>query len=147
MTIREMTAADIPMVTELGRTSFSDFWNEDMFGDELKKDYSYYYVCEKDGKTAGYIGIWCIYETAELVRVCTSPNARRCGIADTLMNAALEKSGECGCERIMLEVRKSNTAACALYEKYGFSYIGVRKGYYSGGEDALIMEKKLKGND
>lgn len=147
MTVREMTAADIPIVAELGKSSFSDFWSEGMFGDELIKDYSHYYVCEKGGEIAGYIGIWCIYETAELVRVCTLPSARRCGIADKLMSAALKKSGECGCERIMLEVRKSNTAACALYEKYGFSCISVRKGYYSGGEDALIMEKKLKGND
>jgi ribosomal-protein-alanine N-acetyltransferase len=43
---------------------------------------------------------------------------------------------------VLLEVRKSNKAAIALYEKYGFKRLGVRKGYYpaaNGREDALVL--------
>ena len=59
----------------------------------------------------------------------------------------MDEIGECaksqGCERMMLEVRKSNEKARKLYEKDGFSEISVRKGYYDG-EDAIIMERLYK---
>jgi ribosomal-protein-alanine N-acetyltransferase len=46
--------------------------------------------------------------------------------------------------RVMLEVRKSNLAAQKLYEAFGFSTTGVRKGYYSDdGEDALAMTMEI----
>ena len=46
-----------------------------------------------------------------------------------------------------LEVRASNAAACRLYSKMGFEEVGIRKGYYSDGEDALLMEKRLVNNE
>jgi len=54
---------------------------------------------------------------------------------------------------MILEVRRSNLAAGALYRKLGFGEIGVRRGYYpkntgraenSEREDAIVMECKLK---
>ena len=30
-----------------------------------------------------------------------------------------------------------------MYKKYNFKNIGMRKGYYEGGEDALLMEWKI----
>ena len=44
-------------------------------------------------------------------------------------------------QRILLEVRASNTAAQQLYRKHGFVQIATRKNYYGGTEDAWIMEK------
>jgi ribosomal-protein-alanine N-acetyltransferase len=48
----------------------------------------------------------------------------------------------------MLEVRPSNVAAVALYEKMGFNEIGVRRNYYPAGEgreDALLLALSLEG--
>ena len=59
------------------------------------------------------------------------------------MKKIFECSAECGCERMMLEVRASNIGARKLYKKYGFNEISVRKGYYNG-EDAIIMEVAIK---
>ncbi len=42
-----------------------------------------------------------------------------------------------------LEVRRSNSAAIALYESFGFVEVGVRAGYYGGSEDALLMNLEL----
>ena len=41
---------------------------------------------------------------------------------------------------VTLEVRRSNTGAIALYERFGFRSAGVRRRYYAdNGEDAVIM--------
>ena len=59
-----------------------------------------------------------------------------------LMAALTDAAEAAGCERIMLEVRADNAPAMAMYKKYGFSEISVRRGYY-GGVDAIIMERSL----
>ena len=56
----------------------------------------------------------------------------------------LEQAQAAECRGIVLEVRRSNTPAIALYERLGFTRIGVRAGYYSdNGEDAFVYELKL----
>lgn len=142
MIVREMTYNDIASVADVDRAAFSDAWKDDSFADELKKDYSHYFVAETDGEIMSYAGIWCIYETAELIRIATSPNHQKKGVAKELMQAILECAKNCGCERMMLEVRKSNIPAQKLYKKFGFNEISIRKGYYNG-EDAVIMEAKF----
>ena len=49
-----------------------------------------------------------------------------------------------GIETIYLEVRASNTQALELYERFGFSQVGVRERYYDKPkEDALVMRLVL----
>ncbi len=137
-----MTDSDAAGAAAADSAAFLKAWRARDFEDELKKDYASYFVYEHDGVISGYAGIWCIYETAELIRIAVAPPARRAGIAGMLMEHILKCARERGCERMTLEVRKSNFAARSLYKKYGFTEISVRKGYYEG-EDAVIMEKDL----
>ena len=45
-----------------------------------------------------------------------------------------------GAQVATLEVRESNEAAIALYEKLGFEVVGSRDGYYrDNNEDAILM--------
>lgn len=48
-----------------------------------------------------------------------------------------------GDDMAVLEVRASNCAALALYSSLGFAEAGRRRGYYSDGEDALLLHKQL----
>lgn len=67
------------------------------------------------------------------------PDYQRRGIGEALLSsceAALSAS------LIKLTVRASNTSAIALYEKSGYSRVGVWHRYYVGGEDGIVMEKK-----
>ena len=130
-----MTAADIPAALEIDRAAFNKPWDEDEFSAELKKDYARYFICGN-----GYGGIWCIYETAELIRIAAREPGRGTGAA--IMEHLLREAKDSGCARMLLEVRQSNTPARALYTKLGFKEISVRRGYYDG-EDAVIMEKEL----
>lgn len=139
MVVRKMTAADIDAAISIDVQSFAKPWSAAGFAEEIAKDYSHYFVAECDGETVGYCGIWCIYETAELVRIAVLPKYRRRGLADGLLAKASEQAKASGCERMMLEVRRTNDNARRLYEKHGFNEISVRKGYYDG-EDAIIME-------
>jgi ribosomal-protein-alanine N-acetyltransferase len=69
------------------------------------------------------------------------PQFRRRGVATALLHA---------CERsihlkaVRLSVRRSNTAATALYYREGYRMVDVWTGYYNDGEDALVLEKKLR---
>lgn len=140
-----MTADHIHPAARLDSRAFTHSWNEEEFAAELKKDYAYYCVLSENGDITGYAGIWCIYETAELIRIAVSPDRRRDGLGSLLMADILDHAAAAGCEKMMLEVRASNTAARAMYEKHGFCQTGIRRRYYDGTEDAVIMEKELKG--
>lgn len=133
--IRTMTAADIPAALDTDRAAFKKPWDAAEFSAELQKDYAKYFICEN-----GYGGIWCIYETAELIRIAAREPRRGTGTA--LMDVLLRAAKDAGCERMLLEVRESNAPAHSLYKKFGFKETSVRRGYYEG-EDAIIMEKIL----
>lgn len=142
MIIREMTEADISAVMDVDMLAFTKPWKEESFLEELGKDYSDYFVLEESGVIAGYGGIWSIYETAELMRIAVAPNYRGKGYGDALAIKLLESAKARGCERMMLEVRESNSSARGLYKKHGFKEHTIRKGYYDG-EDAVIMEAEI----
>ncbi len=142
MIIRKMTQADIPAVLEVDINSFHKPWKSESFMEELCKDYSDYFVIEEQGDIVGYAGIWSIYETAELMRIAVMTENRGKGYAKALMEKLVATARERGCERMVLEVRKSNSSAQMLYKRFGFCELTERKGYYDG-EDAVIMEAKI----
>ena len=56
----------------------------------------------------------------------------------------INKSIELGASTITLEVDENNSPALHLYEKYNFKKVGLRKKYYNGINNAVIMTKDLK---
>ena len=44
---------------------------------------------------------------------------------------------------LFLEVRAGNVAARRLYRQLGFRNLGIRRGYYGPGQDAIVMELRL----
>jgi N-terminal acetyltransferase B complex catalytic subunit len=90
---------------------------------------------------------------AHITALTVAPHARRLGLARTL-SQSLEQSGdEYDAWFVDLFVRKSNTAAQALYRGMGYSVYRRVLGYYSDdpvdptnedGEDAYDMRKPLK---
>ena len=77
----------------------------------------------------------------ELHLIAAAPECRRQGIASALLRKMFQAAREACVARLFLEVRAGNAVAQALYAKHGFCTIAVRKRYYGGTEDALIMEK------
>lgn len=95
---------------------------------------------------AGFIGMWRVADEAHIVAVGARTEYRGLGLGELLMIAAMRRALRTKAALATLEVRVSNRPARNLYEKYGFTERGVRKGYYSDNrEDALIMTVELEG--
>ncbi len=87
----------------------------------------------------GFAGIWFVLDEAHVVIIASRPSERRRGVGELLLIACLESALQRNLRVVSLEVRASNNAARSLYRKYKFQDTGVRKRYYSGVEDAIIM--------
>jgi ribosomal-protein-alanine N-acetyltransferase len=88
----------------------------------------------------GFVGVWLMADEAHIVTIAVRESHRGRGIGELLLIAAIELAAIDDREVVTLEVRASNQAAQALYEKYGFKKVGVRHRYYSDNqEDAVIM--------
>lgn len=79
-----------------------------------------------------------------LVSIAVLPGYRRRGIGSALLAETIRVMRDVyRVEAIYLEVRVSNRPAISLYEKFGFRKARVIRGYYSDGEDAYVMVKRL----
>lgn len=147
--IIEMNHEHLDRVVELELQLFSSPWPKDAFEYELRENpYSYNYVYLLDEQIAGYCGLWCLFDQAQITNVAVAKEAQRKHIASELMQKIEEKAITQGCETLSLEVRVSNEAAIALYQKFGFEMISVRKGYYQDNhEDAYLMMKAIGGRN
>jgi ribosomal-protein-alanine N-acetyltransferase len=139
-TIRRLTYADLPQVIAIERRAFPTPWSLAMFVLELSKPSG---ICLAALDAEGAIVGYCVcsrYDTVwHIMNVSVAPERRRVGIATALLTALFERVDEPD-PRLTLEVRTSNVAAIALYERHGFRGAGLRRRYYQdNGEDAVIM--------
>jgi ribosomal-protein-alanine N-acetyltransferase len=109
-----------------------------MFVLELSKPSGVCLAALAEDELVGYL-VCSRYDTVwHLMNVAVDPDRVRRGVATALIAALLERVGDEA--QVTLEVRRSNTAAVALYERFGFRSAGVRPRYYAdNGEDAVIM--------
>ena len=95
---------------------------------------------------AGFVGMWRVADEAHIVAIGARTEYRGLGLGELMLIAAMGRALATDAAMVTLEVRVSNRPARNLYEKYGFTERGVRKGYYSDNrEDALIMTVELDG--
>ena len=88
----------------------------------------------------GFLGLWLMVDEGHIVTVAVRGSERRKGIGELLLLGAFDLAAGMGIPVLTLECRVSNLSAQALYDKYGFERVGVRKRYYTdNNEDALIM--------
>ncbi len=144
MIIRPCTKEDLKTIFLIEKNSFSSgAWTYEQFEYEFEKnDYAHIYVVE-EGKVFGYIDFWILFEQGTISKIAVLPPLRRKGVGSILLSDAINRMISQNVESITLEVRVSNQAAIKLYEKMGFKTLITKKGYYSDGEDAYLMELKV----
>ncbi len=137
--VRRLTYADLPQVMAVERRAFGTPWSLAMFVLELSKPSGICLAALRDERIVAYV-ICSRYDTVwHVMNVAVDPSARRTGVATAMLRALLAEIGDARA-RLTLEVRRSNAAAIALYERFGFRSAGTRRRYYQdNGEDALIM--------
>jgi ribosomal-protein-alanine N-acetyltransferase len=88
---------------------------------------------------AAFLVAWQVADELHVLNVATREDLRRRGIARALMAHVIAHARSARVKHILLEVRRSNTPAIALYRKLGFFATGVRARYYQDDEDAVEM--------
>lgn len=137
-TMRPLVAGDIPEVLGIERATFPTPWTVGMFDDELKAPGRRYLAAVAGGTIVAYGGIMVVDGDAHVMNLAVDPAHRRRGIASRLLLALIDEALGLGASHLTLELRVTNGAARAMYEKFGFAPVGLRPGYY-GDEDALVM--------
>ncbi|MEE4146824.1 MAG: ribosomal protein S18-alanine N-acetyltransferase [Halieaceae bacterium] len=102
-------------------------------------------ICD-NAQPRGFIVFSRVLDEACIHNIAVHPSRQGCGMARSLLDAALRRAAGEGATRCYLEVRVSNGAARGLYQTFGFRIDGVRKNYYTtaaGREDALLMSLPL----
>ena len=140
-----MTLDDLDGVLDIEQVSFQTPWSRSAFRYELTQNrVARSVVLRVGGEIAGYLCLWEIGHEIHITNLAVHPRFRRRGVARALLGQTMEGARRSGVELLFLEVRPTNGEALALYESFGFSVIGRRKGYYfDTGEDALVMEARL----
>jgi ribosomal-protein-alanine N-acetyltransferase len=144
--LRPMTLADLEAVEFIDRVSFPTPWPKEAFLFELKENRpSVCWVAELKSRDSeplivGSVVIWLVVDEAHIGTLAVRPGYRQQGVAQRLLATALVECVRRGATKALLEVRVSNLPAHDLYRKFGFSAVGVRRGYYQNtGEDAVLM--------
>ena len=132
---------------ELERICFSTPWSRNMLAEELDNLLSAFLVALDDsGRVVGYAGVQVVLDEGYINNIAVEEAARKHGVASALLDVFV-RFGAVNLAFLTLEVRKSNAPAIALYEKFGFQQVGIRKGFYSHPrEDAVIMTREFPQN-
>lgn len=150
--IRPMRQEDVPLVALLEKQIFSRPWSADSFEKALTYPEQLLLVAEEAAGEGiairGYSILFAAADQADVSNIAVDSACRGQKIGDALMREMLNRAKEKGVREVFLEVRESNAPAIGLYQKYGFSQIGIRKAYYEEPkEDALLMKMKFNQNE
>ncbi|OUY07732.1 ribosomal protein S18-alanine N-acetyltransferase [Acinetobacter populi] len=142
--IRLMQAQDIDQVVRIEQQVQFHPWTKTQFADSML-NYQVT-VLEKDKQVIGFCIMQPVLDEANLLLMAVDPQYQGQGYGLAILEDAIARLGE-KCIQIFLEVRESNLAAIALYEKAGFHQIDLRKNYYPAPhgkkEHAIIMANLL----
>jgi ribosomal-protein-alanine acetyltransferase len=141
----------LEQVYEIERLSFSVPWSKGIFADIPELNWVKFFVAlennaaVENNAVVGYCGMNHVLDEGEIINIAVHPDYRSQGIGDLMMREMITYSETNDIVLLMLEVRKSNTVARRLYEKYGFYEVGIRPKYYTKpDEDAVLMNKDIK---
>jgi ribosomal-protein-alanine N-acetyltransferase len=132
-----MRAEDVPAVASINGATPMD---EAHLREELARPWSRLWVAREEGEPpVAFLIAWHVADELHVLNVATRADRRRRGIARALLDEAIAYARTRGVKHVLLEVRRSNRAAIALYRAVGFFAMGVRARYYPDDEDAVEM--------
>ena len=136
-----MRRRDLRWVTAVEQVVFPEPWSHAVFVSELSQRSGRAYRVARLGKElVGYVGLMFVEEEAHVTTVAVAREHQGRGIGTQIMLGALRIAQDHGARHASLEVAVGNERAQALYRRFGFVPVGIRKGYYQlVGEDAYVM--------
>ena len=146
--VRVSTPEQIDDVLAIEEASFTNPSTREMFLAELENPGVSYCLLahDQDERAIGFCSFWRVLDELHINNLAVLPEQRRAGAATALLTHVLDEGVRLGARRATLEVRRSNEAARNLYERFGFTVAGVRRGYYTRPvEDALVLWRENLG--
>jgi ribosomal-protein-alanine N-acetyltransferase len=135
-----MTEGDLRGVVAVEGPTHMD---ERQLRDELARPWSRLWVARAGGggagEVVGFLVAWHVADEVHVLNVATRADWRRRGVARALMDTVVDYGKAKRVKHALLEVRRSNRPAIALYRSVGFFAMGVRARYYPDDEDAVEM--------
>jgi ribosomal-protein-alanine N-acetyltransferase len=152
--LRKFEPDDLQDVMQINRVCLPENYTDMFFMDLHERYPETFIVAEQDHAILGYImsrievglgnfGLGGLVRKGHVVSIAVLPKARRKGVASALLRAAMEGMSSYKARQIFLEVRVTNDIGVNLYKKVGLEITRTIPGYYSDGEDAYVMSKKL----
>jgi ribosomal-protein-alanine N-acetyltransferase len=152
--LRKFKPDDLQSVMQINRETLPENYSDYFFMDLYERFPETFIVAEEEGKIAGYImcrievglsnfGLGGLIRKGHVVSIAVLPTFRRKGVAQGLLNTAMEGMRFYKAKQCYLEVRVTNDSGVALYKKLEFEVSRTVHGYYSDGEDAYVMSKKI----
>jgi ribosomal-protein-alanine N-acetyltransferase len=141
-----MREADLDEVMAIENAIYSHPWTRGNFADSLRAGYACM-TWRLDGALVGYFVLMAAAGEAHLLNLSIAAPWQRSGQGRALLAEAAGLGRRLGAANIFLEVRPSNLAAQALYRRFGFRKVAVRRDYYPaqrGREDALVLSLDLE---
>jgi ribosomal-protein-alanine N-acetyltransferase len=140
-----MRERDLDEVMALESELYSHPWTRGNFADSLHAGYECR-VLRLGPALLGYFVLMAAAGEAHLLNLSVAAARQRAGLGSRLLGDAMALARERRAHSLFLEVRPSNRAAQALYTRFGFRKVAVRRGYYpahAGREDALVLTLPL----
>ena len=117
-------------------------WSLSQFLSVCRSERERVLVAETGEGLAGFAVCSQVLDEGSLLTIAVAPRFQRRGLGGELLDAVIAALVRSGASCCLLEVRRGNAAAIALYRQRGFVEDGLRRDYYpaaQGREDALLM--------
>ncbi len=143
----ENHASFVAELVTLEQKAFSTPWGAEQYVAAFEQSSFLVFAlrrCTEPATIVAYVALYHTLDEMEILNIAVDPQIRRQGLGYHLLHKTVQTARELGVERMVLEVRITNTPARNLYEKLGFISVGVRKKYYADtGEDACVYALAL----
>ena len=137
---------DLDIIFKIEKEIFKEPWTKKSIHDELNKSKNKLnIIAEIDGKIIGYFFSHFFGNEAHILNLVIDIPFQHKGNGKVFLNKIINQYLKDA--NVFLEVKRTNFPAINLYLSFGFQEINIRKEYYSDGEDAIEMVKKVNTYD
>lgn len=147
MRFARMAMDDLSAVQSIENDVYPHPWTRGNFMDSLYNGYDAWVLRDGSGELTGYFLLMPVVDEGHLLNVTVRRDWHGKGVGRLLLDKVCSLSRQSKMMSVLLEVRPSNERALAIYQRYGFIRIGLRKSYYpaenNAREDAIVMRLPL----
>ena len=142
MKIRAAKVNDLDKIYDIEKRVFSNPWSKQSIKNELSRiSYSSNFIFEKNDHLIGYCFSHIIDKEVHILNMAIDIPYQHRGNGKEFFNLIFKEYLEFA--NVFLEVKKTNFPAINLYLNFGFEEINRKKMYYSDGQDAIVMSRRV----